>query len=95
MRVFYRHDYEGRKKLIGVGDAYWGRRCARSRAAAWELPSVWFDDDGGDRLRESGGRQPAHLQFAPDGKMTSLRVNSQAGILYRHPQQGVLLYANP
>jgi hypothetical protein len=27
--------------------------------------------------------------------MTSLRVTSQAGILYRHPTQGALLYANP
>ena len=96
MRVFYRHDFEGRKKLIGVGDAVLGSKVRSFQGGRTNSPAVWFDEDGtaivGVTLEDA---RIHYLSFAADGKMTSLRVNSQVGILYRHPKQGVLIYANP
>src|SRR5260221_107406 len=95
-RVFYRHDFSGRQKLIGVGDALLGSKVRSFAGGRTNSPSVWFDEDGTAIVcaqLEDGSQH--YLSFAPDGTMTSLRLSSQAGILYRHPAQGVLLYANP
>jgi hypothetical protein len=95
-RVFYRHDFSGRTKLIGVGDAAAGSRVRSFSGGRTNSPSVWFDEDGTAIVcatLEDNSLQ--YLQFAADGKMSALRVNSQAGILWRHPAHGVLLYANP
>ncbi len=95
-RVFYKHDFEGRKKLIGVGDTVLGSKVRSFSGGRTNSPSVWFDEDGTAYVcvvLEDGSTQ--FLSFAPDGKMTALRVNSHAGILYRHPRQGALIYANP
>jgi hypothetical protein len=96
VRVFYRHDFNGRQKLIGVGDAVLGSKVRSFQGGRTNSTSVWFDEDGTAILcvvLEDGSTH--FLSFAPDGKMSSLRVNGQSGILYRHPAQGVLLYANP
>ena len=95
-RVFYRQDFDGRRKLIGVGDAVLGSKVRSFLGGGGNYPSVWFDDDGTAILAVQLEDSSQHyLSFAPDGKMSSLRLTSQSGILYRHPQQGVLIYANP
>jgi hypothetical protein len=97
VRVFYRHTLLERQKLIGVGDAVLGSKVRSFAGGRTNSPSVWFDEDGTAivcAVLEDGTTN--YLQFGPDGKLAaSLRVNSQAGILYRHPDHGVLLYANP
>lgn len=96
VRAFYRHDFNGRQKLIAVGDAILGSKVRQFAGGRTNSPSVWFDEDGTalvTALLEDGSLQI--LSFAPDGKMTSQRVNSQSGILWRNAAQGALLYANP
>jgi hypothetical protein len=95
-RIFYRHDLNGRTRLLAVGDAVLGSKVRQFVAGRTNSPSVWFDEDGTaivGVLLEDGSQQ--FLSFAPGGPMTALRVNSQAGVLWRHPAAGVLLYANP
>ena len=95
-RVFYRHDFDGRTKLVGTGDEMLGSKVRQFLGGRTNSPSVWFDEDGTALvcvLLEDNSQQ--YLSFAPHGKMTALRVTSQTGILWRHPEQGVLLYANP
>jgi hypothetical protein len=96
-RVFYRHDAEGRKRLIGVGDPLLGSKVNRffgNNSANY--PSVWYDEDGTAMMAVVLDDNTQHfLSFAPDGKMTSLRLTTMNGILYRHPEQGALLYCNP
>jgi hypothetical protein len=95
-RVFYRHDFSGRRKLVGVGDAVLNSTVRRFLGGRTNSPSVWFDEDGTAIVCvELEDNSQQFLAYAPDGKMTALRVNSQAGILWRHPAQGTLLYANP
>src|SRR5262249_2766512 len=95
-RVFYRHDSNGRRKLVSVGDEMLGRKVRQFPGGRTNAPSVWFDEDGTALLCVALEDNSQHyLSFAPDGSMTSLRLTSQAGILYRHPAQGVLLYSNP
>jgi hypothetical protein len=95
-RVFFRHDFEGRKKLIGVGDAILGSRVRSFSGGRTNSPSVWFDEDGTAIVCVLLEDNSTHyLSFGPDGKMISLRMTSQAGVLSRHPRQGVLLYGNP
>jgi len=95
-RIFYRHDGNGRKRLIGVGDAVQGSKVRSFLTGGTYYPATWFDDDGTAivaALLEDNTQW--YLMYAPDGSMTPLRINSQSGILYRHPDQGTLLYANP
>jgi hypothetical protein len=95
-RVFYRHDFNGRKKLVATGDEMLGSKVRQFLGGRGNSPSVWFDEDGTALVCVALEDNSQHyLSFAPDGKMTSLRVTSQSGILYSHPAQGVLLYANP
>ena len=96
-RVFYRHDFTGRQKLIAVGDAVQGSKVRSFLGGRTNEPATWFDEDGtaivGVVLEDNS---QWYLAFGPDGKISaSLRLTSQAGILYRHPQQGTLIYANP
>ena len=95
-RIFYRHDGNGRQRLIGVGDAVQGSKVRSFLGGRTYSPATWFDEDGtaivGVLLEDN---TQWYLLFAPDGKMTSLRLSSQTGILYRHPSQGTLIYANP
>jgi hypothetical protein len=95
-RIFYRHDGNGRQRLIGVGDPVQGSKIRSFLGGRTYAPATWFDEDGttivGVTLEDNS---QWYLQFAPDGTMTSLRLNSQIGILYRHPSQGTLIYANP
>jgi hypothetical protein len=96
LRIFYRHDLTGRRKLIGAGDAVLGSKVRSFQGGRTNSPSVWFDEDGTAvvcAVLEDGTIH--YLAFAPDGRMSSLRVNGQSGILYRHPAQGILIYANP
>ncbi len=96
MRIFYRQNYGTRQKLIAVGDAVLGSKVRSFPGGRTNSPSVWFDEDGTAivcALLEDGSLH--YLSFGPDGKMKSLRVNSQSGILYRHPKYGALIYANP
>jgi hypothetical protein len=95
-RIFFRHDFNARTKLVAVGDAVLGSKVRQFSSGRTNSPSVWFDEDDTAIvcvLLEDGSTQ--FLSFAPGGAMAALRVNSQAGILWRHPAQGVLLYANP
>jgi hypothetical protein len=95
-RIFFRHDFNGRTRLIGVGDEVLGSKVRQFPGGRTNSPSVWFDEDGTAIvcvLLEDNSQQ--FLSFAPGGPTTALRVNSQAGILWRHPAQGVLVYANP
>ena len=95
-RIFFRHDFTGRRSLVGVGDAVLSSKVRRFLGGAGNSPSVWFDEDGTALVCvELEDNSQQFLSYAPDGKLTALRVNSQSGILWRHPAQGVLLYANP
>ncbi|MFN7920074.1 MAG: Ig-like domain-containing protein [Bryobacteraceae bacterium] len=96
MRIFYRHGFDGRQKLIGVGDAILGSKVRQFVGGRGNSPSFWADEDGTVVLCVLLEDNTQHyVSFAPDGKMTSLRITSQAGILWRHPDQGTLLYINP
>ncbi len=105
-RVFYRHDFNGRKKLVAVGDpiptsttATPGTNTSKVKSflgGKTYAPATWFDEDGtaivGVLLEDN---TQWYLSFAPDGKMSQLRISSQTGILWRSPGQGTLIYANP
>jgi hypothetical protein len=95
-RIFFKHDFSGRTKLIGVGDAVGTSKVRSFLGGRTNEPATWFDEDGtamvGVVLEDN---TQWYLSFAPDGKMTTLRVNSQTGILWRNTAQGALLYANP
>lgn len=95
-RIFYRHDYNGRQRLIGVGDPVGTSKVRSFLGGRTNEPATWFDEDGtvllGVLLEDN---TQWYLSFAPDGTQTSLRLTSQTGILWRHPSAGALLYANP
>jgi hypothetical protein len=95
-RVFYIHAFEGRRKLIAVGDPVLNSRVRTFTAGRGNSPSFWLDEDGTALVcvtLEDGSLH--YLSFGIDGRMRSLRLSSQAGILYRHPDHGTLIYANP
>ena len=95
-RIFFRDRNGARTRLAGVGDGILDSKIRQFAGGRTNSPSVWFDEDGSAILCVQLEDNSQHyLSFTPDGKMTSLRVTSQAGVLYRHPAQGVLLYANP
>ena len=95
-RIFYRHDANGRKRLIGVGDAVQGSKVRSFLGGRTYAPATWFDEDGtaivGVLLEDN---TQWYLLYSPDGKITPLRLSAQTGILNRHPEHGTLLYANP
>lgn len=95
-RVFYRHDFGERARLIGVGDTVGTSKVRSFLGGRTNTPATWFDEDGtailGVVLEDN---TQWYVMFAPDGKMTTLRLNGQTGILWRSASQGVLLYANP
>ncbi len=105
-RVFYRHDFAGRRKLAAVGDpiptsttAIPGTNTSKIRSflgGKTYAPASWFDEDGtaiiGVVLEDN---TQWYLSFAQDGKMSQLRISSQTGILWRNGSQGTLIYANP
>ncbi len=95
-RVFYKQAASGRQRLVGVGDAVQGSKVRSFLGGRTYSPATWFDEDGTaivGVLLEDGAQW--YLMYAADGTMTPLRLNSQVGILYRHPDQGTLIYANP
>src|SRR5262249_24367565 len=80
-RIFFRHDFTGRTKLVAVGDAVLGSKVRSFVGGRANSPSVWFDEDGTALVcaaLEDGTQH--YLSYAPYGKMTSLRLTSQAGI---------------
>ena len=100
-RIFYKHDFNQRTKLIGVGDSVASTGNTTSKVKSFlggrtNEPATWFDEDGtaivGVLLEDN---TQWYLSFAPDGTMKSLRLTSQIGILWRNAAQGVLLYATP
>ncbi len=101
VRVFYRHDFNGRKKLLAVRDPIPGVGPATARVRNFtggrtNAPATWFDEDGTAIFcvtLDDGSQW--YVNFAPNGKITSLRLTSQTGILFRDPNQGTLIYANP
>ena len=101
VRVFYRHDYNGRKKLLATGDQIPGVGPATARVRSFvggrtNAPATWFDEDGTVILCVTlDDNSQWYVNFAPDGVVTSLRLTSQTGILFRDPSQGTLIYANP
>ena len=81
-RVFYRHDFEGGKKLIGVGDAMLGSKVRSFAGGRTNSPSVWFDEDGTAivcALLEDNSLH--YLQFAPE-RQDDFAAREFAG---RHP----------
>ena len=100
-RVFYRHDYSGRKKLLSTGDNIPGVGPATSKVRSFlggrtNAPATWFDEDGTAILPVLlDDNSQWYVAFAPDGTVTSLRITSQTGILFRDTTQGILIYANP
>jgi len=95
-RIFFRHDLTGRKKLLAVGDELLGSTIARFLGGRGNSPSYWIDEEGTVVLTVQNADNNQYLvAIAPDGKQTTLRVNSQNGILYFHPAHGALIYANP
>jgi hypothetical protein len=95
-RNFYKYDFSGRQKLIGVGDSILGSRVRSFVGGRTNVPSFWVDEDGTVILTVLLEDGTTHmLQFSPSSSMTSLRVNSQVGVLFRHPSHGTLIYANP
>lgn len=95
-RVFYRHGFEGRTKLLAVGDSILNSRVRAFTGGRGNAPSFWADEDGTVLLCVTLEDGTLHyLSFAPNGAMKSIRLSGQAGILYRHPDHGTLIYANP
>ena len=101
VRVFYRHDSDGRKKLLATGDTIPGVGPATAKVRSFlggrtNAPATWFDDDGTAILGVTlDDNSQWYVAFGPDGKISSLRLTSQSGILFRDSAQGTLLYANP
>ncbi len=96
MRVFYKHGFSGREKLIGIGDPILNSRVRRFLGGRTNVPSFWMDEDGTVVLAVELDDLTQHMvEYAPGGAMRSLRVNSQVGILGRHPSHGTLIFANP
>jgi hypothetical protein len=95
-RIFFKHDFSGRTRLIGVGDPVGTSKVRSFLGGRTNEPATWFDEDGtatvGVLLEDN---TQWYLSFAPDGRLTTLRLNSQTGILWRNGAQGVLLYGNP
>ncbi len=95
-RIFYKHDFVGRTKLLGVGDTVGTSKVRSFLGGRTNQPASWFDEDGTAIiavLLEDNTQW--YVALAPDGTTKTLRLTSQTGILWRSPSQGVLLYANP
>ncbi len=96
-RVFYKHPPAAtRQKLIAVGDPLLGGIVRRFLGGQGNSPSFWQDEDGTTVLAVELEDLTQHMvAFSPGGSIRALRVNSQSGVLYMHPGQGILIYANP
>lgn len=96
-RIYYKHPPSAnRQKLIGVNDPV-GTTTVRSfPGGRANHPHFWADENGSMMVAATLNDNTTHyLYFAPDGKMESLRLNGQTGILWYHPNYGALLHANP
>ena len=95
-RVFFKQDYESRKRLIGVGDTVGTSKVRSFLGGRTNQPATWFDEDGTAIVTVVlEDNTQWYVAFAPDGTSKTLRLTSQIGILWRNSAQGVLLYANP
>jgi hypothetical protein len=95
-RIFYRHAQgEQRRRWIGVGDAILGSTVRSFAGGRGNSPAFWVDEDGTVALAVVLNNNNTYfLRWQPDGKMESLQVNSQSGILWHHPAHGTLIHAN-
>lgn len=96
-RIYYKHPAAGnRRKLIGVNDPV-GTTTVRSfPGGRANHPHFWADENGSMLVAATLNDNTTHyLYFAPDEKMTNLRLSGQTGILWFHPSYGALLHANP
>ncbi len=96
-RVFFRHTPgASRTRLIGIGDALLGSTVRSFAGGRGNHPTFWMDEDGTVILAVVLNNNNTYfVRWLPDGKLESLQVSSQSGILWHHPLHGTLLHANP
>lgn len=95
-RVFFRHTAEGRKRLLGIGDELLGSTVRSFPGGRGNHPTFWVDEDGTVVLAVVlNNNNTYYLRILPDGKVESLQLTSQSGILWHHPGAGMLIHANP
>ncbi len=96
VRTFFKQTGLARTRLIGVGDEILGSTVRSINGGRGNHPASWIDEDGTILLNVTLNNNTIHfLRWLPDGKLESLQVNSQSGILWHHPLHGTLLHANP
>ncbi|MBI2690027.1 MAG: Ig-like domain-containing protein [Acidobacteria bacterium] len=96
-RVFFRHTFgASRTRLIGIGDALLGSTVRSFAGGRGNHPAFWIDEDGTVALCVVLNNNNTYfVRWLPDGKLESLQVTSQSGILWHHPLHGTLLHTNP
>lgn len=95
-RIFFKHDYTERTRLIGVGDAVGTSKVRSFIGGRTNAPATWFDEDGTVIVTVTlEDNTQWYVMIAPDGTKKTLRLSSSTGILWRSAKNGVLIYANP
>jgi hypothetical protein len=95
-RVVFRHNAEGRKRLLGVGDELLGSTVRSFAGGRGNHPTFWVDEDSTVVLAVVLNNNTTHyLRILPDGKLESLQMSGQSGILWHHPAAGTLFHGNP
>ncbi|MBL8242526.1 MAG: Ig-like domain-containing protein [Bryobacterales bacterium] len=95
-RVFFKQTGLARTRLIGVGDELLGSTVRSFGGGRGNHPASWIDEDGTVILCVVLNNNTTHyVRWLPDGKLESLQVTGQSGVLWHHPLHGTLIHANP
>jgi hypothetical protein len=95
-RVFFKQSGLERTRLIGVGDPLLGSTVRSFGGGRGNHPASWIDEDGTVILAVVlNNNLTYYVRWLPDGKVDSLQLTAQSGILWHHPQHGTLIHANP
>lgn len=96
-RALYKHaPGASRTKIVAVGDGLLGSTVRSFAGGRTNHPTFWVGEDGTFIVAVVLNDNTTHyVRWLPDGRMESLRVSAQTGLLWHHPVYGTLLHANP
>ncbi len=95
-RVFFKQTGLARTRLIGIGDELLGSTVRSFSGGRGNHPASWIDEDGTIILSVVLNNNTTHyVRWLPDGKLESLQLTGQTGILWHRPLHGTLIHANP
>ncbi|MFN0101671.1 MAG: Ig-like domain-containing protein [Bryobacteraceae bacterium] len=95
-RVFFKQTGLARTRLIGVGDDLLGSTVRSFVGGRGNHPASWVDENGTIVLCVLlNNNATYYIRWLPDGKLESLQVSAQSGVLWHHPLHGTLVHANP